>query len=81
MIFNEGDIAYFVEHCQSVRAVRIVKREGDMYLVKISPRSGFMIRHTKLYPTKEEAERQIIPLGKVEKAKKRGYCSPYDYEH
>ena len=30
MIFNEGDIAYFVEHCQSVRAVRIVKREGDM---------------------------------------------------
>ena len=81
MIFKEGDIAYMVEHCHSVRSVVVARRDGDMYLVKTGPESGFMIRHTRLYATKAEAEKQIIPLGKVEKEKKRGFRSPYDYWH
>ena len=78
MIFDVGDTAYIVENCHSVRQVQIAGREGDMYLVKTAPDSGFMIRHTRLYATQEEAKKQIIPLKEVSEQK---HHSPYDYWH
>lgn len=71
MIFKESDIAYMVEYCQKVKAVLVIRREGDMYLVKSGPHSGLMIPHTRLFYSKKEAERQFIPLGKQQEIERK----------
>ena len=79
MIFDIGDKAYIVENHSNVREVTVARRTGDMYLVKFGMGSGIQVRHTRLFATKGEAEKTIIPLGKPEEKKRTGYRSPYDF--
>lgn len=84
MIFGFGDTAYIVENHLRVRRVMVLDRIGDMYTVMIGS-GAIRIRHTRLYETKEEAEKNVIrleaPQNPVSEEKPKGYRSPYDYWH
>ena len=62
MVFSFGDKAYILENHVKVKPVMVLDRSGDVYTVQIG--TGLLrIRHTRLYKTKEEAERNAIRLG------------------
>ena len=84
MIFGFGDTAYILENHIKVTPVMVLDRTGDMYTVRI--RGGAMrVRHSRLYSTREEAEKNVIRLGEAAEPAKAGertfghYRSPYDW--
>lgn len=78
MMFKEGSTAFIVESNHLIREVTVVKCKGDMYIVKFTnSNGGIQIRGTRLYSTREGAEKTIPNV----KGSKKGYRSPYDYLH
>lgn len=78
MKFNEGDSAFIVESNRLIREVTILRRRGDLYIVRFKGNNGgIQVRGTRLFATMEEAE-QTIP--NVKGTTKRR-MSPYDYLH
>ena len=78
MVFKEGTSAFIVESNRLVREVVIVKRTGNLYIIKFADNNGgIQVRGSRLFPTKDEAEKSV-PY--VRESKKR-YLSPYEYLH
>lgn len=78
MMFKEGSTAFIVESNRLIREVTIVRRTGDLYVVRFTDSNGgIQVRGTRLYSTKEDAEKTIPNV----KGSKKGYRSPYDYLH
>ena len=78
MMFKEGASAFIVESNRLIREVTIIKRMGDLYIVRFKDSNGgIQVRGTRLFSTREDAE-QTIPNAK---GTKKGYASPYDYLH
>lgn len=65
MIYEVGDMPYLLENNLRARQVLIMGRIGDMYTVRING-GAIRVRHTRLYETKEEAEKNIIRLADPE---------------
>ena len=61
MIFGFGDTAYFIENGVRVTPVMVLDRMEDVYTIRINNRY-LHVRHTRLYTTKEEAEKNIVRL-------------------
>ena len=81
MIYKVGDMPYLLENHLRVKQVLVLDRIGDMYTVRIGG-GAIRVRHTRLYPTKEAAEKDIIKLKDPNPApepEKPKYRSPYDY--
>ena len=56
--FNPGDRAWIVESTIVVVEVEIVKYSGGFYLIRYPKQGGgYKVRESRLYKTKEEAER------------------------
>ena len=56
--FNPGDRAWIVESTIFVVEVEIVKYSGGFYLIRYPKQGGgYKVRESRLYKTKEEAER------------------------
>lgn len=78
MMFKEGTTAFIVESNRLIREVTIVRRTGDLYVVRFTDSNGgIQVRGTRLYPTKKDAEKTVPNV----KGSKKGYRSPYDYLH
>lgn len=78
MMFKEGTTAFIVESNRLIREVTIVRRTGDLYVVRFTDSNGgIQVRGTRLYPTREDAEKTVPNV----KGSKKGYRSPYDYLH
>ena len=68
VIYEVGDMPYLLENNLQARQVLVLGRIGDMYTVRING-GAIRVRHTRLYETKEEAEKNIIRLGNPEPEK------------
>ena len=68
MIYEVGDMPYLLENNLQARQVLVMGRIGDMYTVRING-GAIRVRHTRLFETKEEAEKNIIRLGDPEPEK------------
>ena len=78
MMFKEGQVAYIVESNRLIKEVSIVKRMGDFYIVRFANSGGgIRIRGSRLFVTKEEAEKTLSNVREKEKR----YLSPYEYLH
>ena len=56
--FNPGDKAWIVESTIFVIEVEVVKYSGGFYLIRYPKQGGgYKVRESRLYKTKEEAER------------------------
>ncbi len=77
MMFKEGT-AFIVESNRLIREVTIIRRTGDLYVVRFTDSNGgIQVRGSRLYPTREDAEKTIPNV----KGSKKGHRSPYDYLH
>lgn len=78
MMFKEGTTAFIVESNRLIREVTIVRRKGDLYIVRfIDSNGGIQVRGSRLYPTRADAEEAVPNV----KGNKMGYISPYDFLH
>lgn len=77
MKFETGSMAYLVESNRIVRKVKIVKRNGNFYIVWFGANGGIQVRGNRLFETAGAAESSITK----QKEQKKGYYSPYDYLH
>lgn len=77
MKFETGSTAYIVESNRIVREVKIVRRNGNFYIVRFGTNGGIQVRGNRLFETTEAAESSI----EKQKEQKKGYHSPYDYLH
>lgn len=77
MKFEIGSTAYLVESNRIVREVKIVKRNGNFYIVRLGTNGGIQVRGNRLFETEEAAESSI----EKQKEQKKGCYSPYDYLH
>ena len=64
--YKPGDTVYFLEQGHIVQQLQVVKYSGGFYTVRYMGRpwdrpSGFKIRESRLYATREEAEKTIPP--------------------
>ena len=58
--FHQGDIAYFVESNWRIREVRILKIAGEFATIHfVDGEGGTRLRLSRLFATKEEAEKAI----------------------
>ena len=59
-VFNQGDTAYFVESNWRIREVRILKIAGEFATIRFTDgEGGTRLRLSRLFATKEEAEKTI----------------------
>lgn len=77
MKFEIGSTAYLVESNRIIREVKIVKRNGNFYIVRLGTNGGIQVRGNRLFETAEAAESSIAK----QKEQKKGCYSPYDYLH
>lgn len=77
MKFEIGSTAYIVESNRIVREVRIVKQNGNFYIVRFGTSGGIQVRGSRLFETAEAAESSIAK----QREQKKGYNSPYGYLH
>lgn len=75
MKFEVGQTVYIVENNHIVREVTIVSRKGDFYTVRFeNGKGGIRLKEHRIFPSQTAAEESIL-----QKEKKSGYRSPYDY--
>lgn len=56
--FNPGDKVFIIESSHFIVEVEIVKYSGGFYLIRYPKQGGgYKVRESRLYKTKEEAER------------------------
>ena len=78
MVFKEGTSAFIDESNRLIREVVIVKRTGNFYIVRFAGSDGaIQLRGSRLYATKEEAEKSVPYVRENQKR----YRSPYEYLH
>lgn len=78
MVFKEGTSAFIIESNRLVREVVIVKRTGNLYIVRFADSNGgIQVREGRIFASRENAE-ATVP--NVRENKKR-YLSPYEYLH
>jgi len=78
MMFKTGSTVFLIESNRLIREVTVVRRTGDLYVVRFKDSNGgIQVRGTRLYPTREDAERTVPNV----KGSKKGYRSPYEYLH
>lgn len=78
MVFKEGTSAFIVESNRLVREVVIVKRTGNLYIIRFADSNGgIQVREGRLFVSREAAEATV---SNVRENKKR-YLSPYEYLH
>ena len=79
MTFKVGEQAYIVENHSYVTPVVVVRSYGDFYTVAAG-RKGINFRASRLFRTREEAER-TLPRRERNIASRKGGSSttPYDY--
>lgn len=78
MVFKEGTSVFIIESNRLVREVVIVKRTGNLYVIKFADNNGgIQVRGSRLFSTRDEAEKSVP---NVRESKKR-YLSPYEYLH
>ena len=76
MVFKEGMSAFIVESNRFIREVVIVKRRGNLYIIKfVDNNGGIQVRGSRLFSTRNEAEKSIP---NTRESNKR-YLSPYQY--
>lgn len=79
MVFENGTTAYIIENNRIIREVTVVKRSGELYIVRfLNGYGGIRIRANRLFPSKEAAE-DAMP--KQDVPSKNKYHSPYNYWH
>lgn len=55
MVFKEGTSAFIVESNRLVREVVIVKRTGNLYVIKFADNNGgIQVRGSRLFSTRDE---------------------------
>ena len=58
MVFKEGTTAFIVESNRIIREVIIVKRTGNLYIVRFANNDGGVrVRGSRLFATREDAEK------------------------
>ena len=73
-----GDTAYIVESNRYIREVKIIRINGDMFLVRFTYNGGgIQVRKNRLFPSADEAEASIHKTTSFEKRKTPR--SPYDF--
>lgn len=78
MEFKEGTAAFIVESNRIIREVIIVKRTGNLYIVRFANNDGgIQVRGSRLFATREEAEKTVPYVREKEKRS----ISPYYYLH
>ncbi|MCR5837192.1 MAG: hypothetical protein K6G88_11850 [Lachnospiraceae bacterium] len=87
--YNIGEHAYIVESGYQVREVVVTKYSGGFYQVRFLDSQGAInIKESRLYKTREDAEKsnssireEMKEKGRANSSTKRtGFRSPYDYE-
>lgn len=78
MVFKEGTTAFIVESNRIIREVIIVKRTGNLYIVRFANNDGgIRVRGSRLFTTREDAEKNVPYVREKEKRS----ISPYYYLH
>lgn len=77
MKFETGSTAYLVESNRIVHEVKIIKWNGNFYIVRFGTSGGIQVRGNRLFETAEAAESSIVE----QKEQKKGYYFPYEYLH
>lgn len=78
--FNVGSQAFIIESNRIVREVSVVACRGEFYIVRFADSSiggGIQVRSSRLFVSKEEAEKSLPERYKPKM--KTGFRSPYDY--
>ena len=78
MVFKEGTTAFIVESNRIIREVIIVKRTGNLYIVRFANNDGgIQVRGSRLFANREDAEKTVPYVREKEKRS----ISPYYYLH
>lgn len=75
-----GDTAYIVENNRIVRECTIVRKSGNLYIIRFNSGGGIQVKGHRLFALQEEAEDSVSQL-KQKRKQQIGYRSPYDYWH
>ena len=74
--YKVGAQVFFIESNYKITEGLVVNRTGEFYVVRYQNGSGGLrLRETRLYPSREEAEKKI-----PKPEKKVRHRLPYDYE-
>lgn len=68
-----GSHVFIIESNRTITEVVVAARRGDFYTIRFLNGGAIQLRKSRIFPTREEAEKQI--LAKAE----RRFRSPYDY--
>ncbi len=71
MEYRKNSKAYLIENNVRITEVTIVQRDGDKYLVRFPSGGGIRIGNKRLYPSQEEAEKNLPYKNAIEKEVKR----------
>lgn len=79
--FKAGDKAYILENNRIIREVTIVRYSGGLYLIRFNSGGGIQVKEHRLFVSEEEAAANVPkPISKVD-SQRKGFRSPYDYDH
>ncbi len=78
--FKAGDTAYILENNRIIRECRVIRQNGNLFVIRFVNGGGIQVSRHRLFTTQEEAEASVPKL-KEKKKQKTGYGSPYDYWH
>ncbi len=77
--FDVGNEAYIIESNRIIRKCTIVRKSGDLYIIRFENGGGIQVRGHRLFMSVEDAEKKI-GLQKNKRTDQRGgFRSPYDY--
>jgi len=77
--FDVGDKAYIIESNRIIRECTIVRKSGDLYIIRFENGGGIQVKRHRLFMSPEEAEEKIGPQINKRAKKREGFRSPYDY--
>lgn len=71
-----GSHVFIIESNRAITEVTVAARRGSFYVLKFLGGGAIQLRRSRIFTSKEEAEKRIPVKAEV----KHGYRSPYDYE-
>lgn len=80
--FKAGDKAYIVESNRIVRECTVKRVTGKLIIIRFENGGGIQVSENRLFDTKESAAASIQSVkSMLQKIKRNGFHSPYDYWH
>ncbi|MDO5390218.1 MAG: hypothetical protein Q4F24_03880 [Eubacteriales bacterium] len=77
--YDVGDEAYIIESNRIIRKCTIVRKSGDLYIIRFENGGGIQVKRHRLFMSSEEAEKKIGLQMNKRTDQRGGFRSPYDY--